>query len=202
MNPEDKESCLIQLYEIGAIQFGEFLLKSGIVSPIYIDLRLIVSYPPLLQQIATLMGEMIKECHFERVCGVPYTALPIATAISLAYNIPMVMRRKEAKAHGTKKIIEGAFKKGQSCLIVEDLITSGLSIFETISPLEQEGLVVKDVVVLLDRQQGGKQKLEAHGIELHAVFTITDLLSQLLDQSILTQTTYDHVKQFLKENQC
>lgn len=167
-----------ELYEIGAVKFGDFLLKSGVRSPIYIDLRLLVSYPKLLDKIARKMWEKVEHLPFERVCGVPYTALPMATALSLAHNLPMVMRRKEAKDYGTKKIIEGAFEAGQNCLIIEDLITSGMSIFETIDPLEKEGLKVTDIVVLLDRQQGGRARVEEKGYRLHSVITMEELMER------------------------
>src|SRR3989338_6838640 len=110
------KNLISSLYQIGAIQLGEFKLKSGQTSSIYINLRKIISYPDLLRQMADAMWDQIKDCEFELICGVPYTALPIATCISLAHNIPMVMRRKEKKDYGTKQIIEGEFKRGQRCL--------------------------------------------------------------------------------------
>jgi orotate phosphoribosyltransferase len=173
------KKCILDLQRIGAVKFGQFQLKSGILSPVYIDLRLIVSYPELLKQIAALMWEKVAGCQFHCVCGVPYTALPIATALSLEHSLPMVMRRKEVKEYGTKKIIEGAFEKGQKCLLLEDLITSGSSIFETIEPLEREGLKVTDVVAFLDRQQGGKNRIEEKGYRFHAVVEMSDLLATL-----------------------
>lgn len=191
--------CMADLYKIGAIKFGAFKLKSGILSPIYIDLRLVVSYPVLLKQIADLMWERLDGMQFDCICGVPYTALPIATALSLQHLLPMVMRRKEAKDYGTKKMIEGAIKPGANCLVVEDLITSGVSIFETIEPLEKEGLVVKDVVVLLDRCQGGKKRVEERGYRLHSVFTIHELLSFLESQQWITSSVAQGVQRFLQE---
>lgn len=189
---------VLELFSIGAVKFGSFKLKSGIMSPIYLDLRLIVSYPELLKKIATLFWEEVHDCKFDLVCGVPYTALPIATALSLARGIPMVMRRKEAKDYGTKKLIEGVFQPGQTCLVLEDLVTSGASVLETTAPLEESGLKVKDVVVLLDREQGGKPNLEKKGYHLHALLTMTDLLNILLEEKKITQATFNDVRTFIE----
>lgn len=197
----DKE-IILKLYEIGAIKFGEFILKSGMQSPIYVDLRLIVSYPALLKEISSRIVEKASSLHFDVVCGVPYTALPLATAFSLSQNIPMLMRRKEAKDYGTKKIIEGVYQPGQTCLIIEDLITSGMSIFETIEPLEKEGLKVKDIIVLLDRGQGGKGRVEERGYRLHSLFSIHTLLSLLEKEKCIPPQTVAQVQCFLKDNQC
>jgi uridine monophosphate synthetase len=196
-----REAIIRKLHTIGAIKFGTFTLKSGIISPLYIDLRLIVSYPDLLEKIGDFMWEEVQDCRFNMVCGVPYTALPIATAISLKQGIPMVMRRKESKEYGTKKIIEGKFEKGQKCLVVEDLITSGSSIFETIAPLEEEGIVVQDALVLIDREQGGKANLIDKGYQLHSVFKITEIIDILAASEKIDKRTAAEVKEFIKSNQ-
>src|SRR5689334_21654050 len=116
---------MVMLYKIGAVKFGDFTLKSGEQSKIYIDLRQIVSYPDVLKAVAEAMWQQVSGEPFEVISGVPYTAVPIATCISLQQNIPMVMRRKEKKDYGTKQTIEGNIRTGQRCLIVEDIITSG-----------------------------------------------------------------------------
>lgn len=197
----DKNTFIVKLFDIGAVKFGEFKLKSGIMSPVYIDLRLLVSYPEILQGAAELLWQKIEPLSFDVICGVPYTALPIATAISLLNNKPMIMRRKEVKDYGTKKAIEGVFSVGQTCLILEDLVTSGMSVFETIEPLEHEGLKVKDIVVILDREQGGKKNIEGRGYSLQTLFTITELLSALLATGKIDNEMHDKVKQFIASNQ-
>jgi orotate phosphoribosyltransferase len=192
----DVKQVMKELHKIGAVKFGEFTLKSGILSPIYIDLRMIVSYPKLLEAISELIWKKTSQ-KFDLVCGVPYTAIPMATSISIKHNIPMVMRRKEAKAYGTGKIIEGVFQKGQKCLVIDDLVTSGLSIFETIAPLKDVGIEVHEIAVLLDRGQGGRAKIEEQGIKLHSVFTLKEFLGVLDQESLVDKLLLSKVNQFL-----
>ena len=120
-----KKEIALALHEIGAIKFGEFTLKSGIKSPIYIDLRLLISYPKVLKMISKAMIELAEGLEFDVIAGIPYTALPIATAISIEKDWPMVYARKEVKDYGIKKKIEGVFKEGDTALIIDDLITTG-----------------------------------------------------------------------------
>jgi orotate phosphoribosyltransferase len=186
------------LYKIGAIKFGEFTLKSGQSSKIYVDLRKIISYPELLQAVSNALWEKVRECQFDLICGVPYTALPIATCISLQYNIPMIMRRKEKKAYGTKQQIEGNFQAGQSCLIVEDIITSGSSILETADDLIEAGLKIMDVIVLIDREQGGNENLKQRQFKLHTVLVLKSIMKQLLSSNVLPRVEQKIVLELLQ----
>jgi uridine monophosphate synthetase len=164
------------LLDAGCIKFGEFTLKSGLKSPIYIDLRQVISHPKLLADIAQAYLPVISNLQFSRIAGLPYAAIPIATAISLAANYPMIYPRKEAKTYGTKAEIEGEYHAGETIVVIDDLATTGGSKFEAIEKLTAVGLVVKDVVVLVDRQSGAKESLEQAGYAMHAVLTIGQLL--------------------------
>lgn len=182
-----KTSLVSSLYQIGAIQFGEFTLKSGQTSSIYLNLRKIISHPSLLRTIAEAMWEVTRSCNYKLVCGVPYTALPIATCLSLDHNIPMIMRRKEKKEYGTKQLIEGEYQSGDSCLIIEDVITTGGSIMETTADLENAGLAITDVVALIDRQQGGRENL-AKKYNVHSILTLSEIFDILLASTLLNTT--------------
>ncbi len=196
MTPEIK-SLILDLYAIEAIKFGSFTLKSGIQSPIYIDLRLVISYPPLMKKLSSALEKLIAPLSFDLLCGVPYAALPIATALSLEGNHPMIMCRKETKDYGTKKLIEGKFEKGQTCLLIEDVVTSGASIMETAASLRKQDLEINDAIVMLDRQQGGTQKLKENSIELHALMSIFDLLKVLSNEKKISEETVKKVNDFL-----
>lgn len=195
---------ILKLFEIDALKFGKFTLKSGIESPVYFDLRVIISYPKILQQIADEMWKSTVglKNKFSHVCGVPYTALPIATCVSTKYDIPMIMKRKEAKSYGTKKLIEGSFKDNSVCLVLEDVVTTGSSVLETVTDLANVGVIVKDAIVLLDRCQGGKESLAANGIQLHSVLTLKEVLDVLQVAGKVHKEMVEKVDKFIKENVC
>ena len=177
---ESKNQFFLESYKLEIIKFGKFTLKSGIESPFYVDLRPLASDPKILKKLAEHLLEILpKDNKLDLICGVPYAALPMATVMSLLSEIPLIMKRKEAKGYGTKKLIEGIYKQGQSCLLVEDVITSGKSLLETIAEVEKEGLKVSDIVVVLDRQQGGKELLEQKRYRVHTLFTIAEVVKIL-----------------------
>jgi len=165
------------LLAAGCVRFGQFTLKSGLQSPIYLDLRQLISTPTLLAQVADAYVAVLRDLKFDRLASLPYAALPIGTAISLKGGWPMIYPRKEAKGYGTGAEIEGAYASGEQAVVIDDLATTGGSKFEAIDKLKAAGLNVRDVIVLIDRQSGAREALAEAGYALHAVLT----LSQMLD---------------------
>ena len=190
-------SLVLELADLGAVRFGSFTLASGLQSPIYLDLRLLVSRPSLLARAATAYANLLADLPCERIAGVPYAALPIGTAVAIASDKPLIYPRKEAKEHGLGKQIEGVWHSGERVLLIEDLITSGGSTIKTAETLRAAGLVVEHAIVLIDRQQGGVANLAAAGIQVHAVLTLTQILEILSSAEKITASQFQQVLAFL-----
>ncbi|XP_026684651.1 LOW QUALITY PROTEIN: uridine 5'-monophosphate synthase, partial [Diaphorina citri] len=232
VSQEKLNHLCLQLFDIDALKFGDFVTKVGIKTPVYLDLRGIISYPKLMDYLSTIINDYlnINKISARTVCGVPYTALPIATAVSVKYNIPMLIRRKDVKTYGTKKLIEGVYEKGDKCIpmlirrkdvktygtkkliegvyekgdkcvIIEDVVTSGSSILETINDLKSVGIVVTDVLTIVDREQGGRANLKQLGYTLHSLFTLSSVMDILYKANKIKVDTVEDVKKYLCNNQ-
>jgi uridine monophosphate synthetase len=166
-----------RLLEHGCLQFGQFRLKSGQISPYYMDLRRIISSPPLLARVADAYAGLLREIDFQRIAAIPLAALPIAAAVSLRLGVPFVYPRMVIKEHGTGNSIEGDFRPEDRVVLLDDVISTARSKLEAIEVLAREGLKITDLVVLVDRESGGKEEIERHGVRCHAWARISELLA-------------------------
>lgn len=190
-----------KIFDAGCIKFGEFKLKSGIMSPVYCDFRGLISKPELLKEIGEALAERAREIGCDRVAGIPYAGLPLGVAASLAGGIPMIYPRKEVKDYGTKKLIEGAYEQGDRVLVIDDIITDGASKIEAIAPLTEAGLSVTDVLIILDREQGGDKILAKAGYTLHSLGKLSEVLDALVAAGKVEPEMRAKVAEFIADNQ-
>ncbi len=204
----DRQKTLaLQLFEIGAVKFGAFKLKlheknpDAPPSPIYIDLRIVRSFPDVMDSVVEMYMELTRGLQFDLLADVPTAATPIVAILSYKLRAPMISPRKEEKKHGIKRPIDGQFKAGQIALLVDDLITLAESKLEAISVLEENDIIVRDVLVLLDREQGGVDELNQKGYKCHLALKLKELLKFYLDSEKISRAKYDETLTYLAKSQ-
>ena len=201
MSIEDqKRELALDLHKMNALKFGTFTYNSGIIAPMYIDLRLFVSYPATLKKVAKIYAQMLEGLEYDRLAGVAYGALAIAGAISLELEKPWIFMRKEGlqKDHGLTKSIEGEFDKGDKIVMIEDLVTTAKALTQAIAAFEDKELVVNDAIVLLDYEKGGRKLLESKGYGVHAFVTVRELVEIMKSEKIIDAAKYKECVDFLE----
>jgi orotate phosphoribosyltransferase/uridine monophosphate synthetase len=194
------------LWKLGAIQFGDFTVgRTAVNSPVYVNLRLLISNPTALRRAAhVILDEVLalqsmrepRVARFNLVAGVPFGGLHLATAYSLTSKMPMIYLHPREDGSGND--IEGLYSPNQTALIIDDLITGGGSILETALTLEQAGIRVRDAVVLMDRQQGGRQRLRESGINLVSILTLEVALNYLMSSGKISEDWYRRSTEYLR----
>ena len=178
------------LNRIDALKFGAFKLTSGEISPYYLDLRIVPSFPDAFRRICDLYLELIKSDvgidGFDRIAGIPTAGISFASIISYNLRKPFLYVRTTERKHGRGRSVEGILLPGNRVLLMDDLITKGGSILKAAEAVRSEGGVVTDAVVLMDREETGKTNLANDGIKLHCVLTISELARKLHDIDIIT----------------
>jgi orotate phosphoribosyltransferase len=193
----------ILLIKNNAIKFGDYTLSSGKKSPYYIDLRQTISSPITMDWIANsltriILNEIGKD-KIDRILGVPTAGVPFATVVSQKLGLPLIYYRQARKEHGVRKKIEGVVERNDRVLIVDDLITTGESVIEAAEVVRDQGGVVNELVVLLDREQGGQQRLRASRIEPHVLFRISDAMTWLHTVGLIEDKIYETLKRYIEE---
>ncbi len=188
--PHPYQDLILQLYDIGCILFGDYVQASGATFSYYIDLRKIISKPQVFNKVLNAYADVLKTLDFDRIAGIPYGSLPTATGLSLRLNYPMIFPRKEVKAHGTRKVIEGNFEAGETVVVVDDILISGKSVMEGAAKLESGGLIVEDIVVFIDHEGNVKQKLGDNGYRAHSVLGISEITETLHAAGRITDEQY------------
>ncbi|KXB02652.1 hypothetical protein AKJ45_03370 [candidate division MSBL1 archaeon SCGC-AAA261F19] len=198
---EWKDSATL-LQEIGAIKFGKFTLTSGKTSPYYVDLRLAPSHPEVLRKLRNLCVEIIQKIDdpVDKLAGVPTSGLPLATAVGLKLDLPLIFARKNRKLHGGQKLIEGSLNPGEKVLLIDDVATTGGSIESAAEKIKECGGEVHHAVVVIDRNEGAREKLKAKGLDLHACMEIDEVVKHLHDAGILEERHFSSVMNYLHGN--
>ena len=191
------------LHKIDALKFGVFKLTSGKASPYYIDLRVVPSFPDAFRQICDFYGDYIISQigiqNFDRIAGVPLAGIPFASQIAYNLEKPFLYVRKGIRHHGRQRRVEGILISGDRVLLIDDLVTTGLNLKKAAESIRAEGGVVKEAVAFLDREEGGKEKLERSGIKVHTLLKISEMANTLYEIGAIDEENLATIQKQIKK---
>ena len=188
------------LHKIGALKFGTFKLASGKISPYYIDLRIVPSFPDAFRKTCDLYAELISTTvgteNFDRIAGVPTAGIAFASVIAYNFKKPFMYTRPRVKTHGRERRVEGILMPGNRVLVIDDVITTGKSLVQAVTAIRAEGGVVSDAAVLVNREEGGKENLAEHNVKLHYLLDASEATNKLYEIGAITE---EQLKTILKQ---
>ncbi len=185
------------LFRTSCFRLGSFTLKSGAVSPFYIDLRRIVSFPDMMHRVVQEYEKLVTPLSFQCIAGIPTAALPFSSALAYTRKIPMIYPRIDKKKHGSGNTIEGQYSVGQRVVLLDDLITHGTSKHEAIEILREAGMIVHDLVVFIRRSKHAEEDMRNLGITLHYTFDIEDIVQRGVQTGVIQEAEYQEIRLFL-----
>jgi orotate phosphoribosyltransferase len=201
---EDKKAKMASiLFKIDAVKFGVFRLSSGKASPYYIDLRVIPSFPDSFREICEFYAQFITDQiglkNFNRIAGVPLAGIIFASQIAYNLRKPFLYVRKDIKLHGRERRVEGILVSGEKVLLIDDLVTTGLTLKNAADAVRAEGGIVTEAVAFLDREEGGKQLLEKNGIKLYPLLRISEIANTLFELGAIDEENLKVIKKQVKK---
>lgn len=188
---------VLELYRSKCIIFGDFILTSGLKSPFYVDLRIIPSLPNLFKKVIDAYNSTIKKINYDVMVGIAVASIPISSVLAYLNNKPLIYVRREAKHHGTMRIVEGTVEKGLNAIVIDDVATTGSSIINAINATNKFNLHIKYAVVFVDREHGAADKLERHGVKLISILKISDIFKILYDEGMIDNSLYIKVMRYV-----
>ncbi len=202
---QDKKNRMANiLHKIDAIKFGVYKLSTGKASPYYIDLRVVPSFPDAFREICDFYAETITNQiglkNFDRIAAVPITGIPFASQVAYNLKKPLLYVRKGVKLHGRERRVEGVLVSGDRVLLVDDLITTGVTLKNASEAIRAEGGIITQAVAFLDREEGGKEKIGEIGIKLVSMLKISETANNLYDLGAIdTESKKTILKQIKKK---
>lgn len=193
----EKRKLILKLYEIGCLKFGKFKLSSGIESPFYFNLRILPMYPTIMKNVAKLALEVLSKETFDLVVGIATGGIPLAAYISCLGDIPMTYVRKEEKKHGLQRLVE-ADVNGKKVVIIDDVATTGSTLLKAVKSVQHAGGIVKACFVVIDREQGAKERLSRENIRLISLLTTTEIVDTLRQEKMISDNMAEIVINYIK----
>ena len=201
---EDKKNRIANiLHKIDAIKFGVYKLSTGKASPYYVDLRVVPSFPDAFREICDFYTETITNKiglkNFDRIAAVPITGIPFASQVAYNLKKPLLYVRKGVKLHGRERRVEGVLFSGDRVLLVDDLVSTGVTLKHAAEAIRAEGGIVEQAVAFLDREEGGREKLAKNGIQLHTLLKISEVAKTLYEIGALDEESLKTITKQIKK---